>query len=300
MSTPGIEGRLFGAAMLMLPGEFRSEYGEEIRVLARDTVREAQSQGAGSARSARRRIVVDLLLAAMREHARKESVMHFNLAGLGAGIATAIGLPMVIASYSSYGFWGLVRQTGAVVGFDSSDVVVHPTIVLVGAVLTAIGLLALVHRLATASPAASSTLRIAAVVGSAMVGLGGAAMFAYALPTVSEWRGAFDLVGGLLLGPGFLVILAVLIAAGVIALRTRALGVLSFAPLAVAGSLVLLMVVALLGFATGMPMEAFVRGPAMVVSVWLVPATSVLLGAALALTPIPSGARVRRSEPRPA
>ncbi|MGR2751370.1 hypothetical protein [Agromyces arachidis] len=299
MSTTGIEGRLFGAAMLMLPGEFRSEYGEEIRVLARDTVREAQSQGAASARSARTRIVVDVMLAAMREHARKESVMHVNLAGLGAGIATAIGLPMVIASYSSYGFWGLVRQTGAAVGFDSSDVAVHPTIVLVGALLTAIGLVALVRRLSAATAATASTLRIAAVAGCTMVGLGGAAMFGYVLPSVAL-RDAFDLVGGILVGPGFLAILGVLIAAGVIAVRTRALGALSFAPLAVAGSLVLLLGVALIGFASGAPMEAFLRGPAMVVAVWLVPATSVLLAVGLAVTPAPTGDRVRRSEPHPA
>ncbi|WP_430645624.1 hypothetical protein [Agromyces sp. GXS1127] len=300
MSAPGIEGRLFGAAMLMLPGEFRAEYGEEIRVLARDTVREARAQGASSARSARARIVLDLMLAAMREHARKESVMHVNLSGLGAGIATAIGLPMIVASYSSYGFWGLVRQTGAVVGFDSSDVFVHPTIVLVGALLTAIGLLALVHRLSAASAAMASTLRTGAVAASAMLGLGGLAMFSYAMPTVSGWRGAFDLVGGILVGAGFLGILAVLIASGVIAMRSHALGALSFTPLAVAGSLVLLVGVALLGFATGMQMEVFLRGPAMVIAVWLVPATSVLLGAGLALTPSPSGVRSRRSEPRPA
>ncbi|MFC9919535.1 hypothetical protein [Agromyces binzhouensis] len=300
MSTPGIEGRLFGAAMLMLPGEFRSEYGEEIRVLARDTVREAQSQGARSARSARVRIVVDLVLAAMREHARKESVMHVNLAGLGAGIATAIGLPMIVASYSSYGFWGLVRQTGAVVGFDSADVAVHPTIVLVGAVLTAIGLLALVHRLSAAAAATLSTLRVVAVVGSAMVGLGGVSMLSYALPTASPWRGAFDLVGSILLGAGFLAILGVLIVAGVISVRTRALGALSFTPLAVVGSLGLLLGVALLGFASGVPMEVFLRGPAMAIAVWLVPVTSVLLGAGLALTPAPSGARARGREPHPA
>jgi|GEM_PF-2625159 len=300
MSTTGIEGRLFGAAMLLLPAEFRSQYGEEIRVLARDTVREAQSRGTASARSARTRIVVDLLLAAMREHARKESVMHVNLAGLGAGIAMAIGLPMMVASYSSYGFWGLVRETGAVVGFDSSDVAVHPTIVLVGALLTAIGLLALVHRLSAAAATTVSTLRIAAVVGCVMVGLGGAAMFAYALPTVSPWRGASDLVGSILLGAGFLSILGVLIAAGVIAVRTRALGALSFTPLAVVGSLALLLGVALLGFASGVSMEVFLRGPAMVIAVWLVPVTSVLLGAGLALTPAASGARSRRREPRPA
>jgi hypothetical protein len=227
--------------------------------------------------------------------------VRFTISGFGAGLAAAIGVPIVVASYSSYGFWNLVRDTGGALGFDSTSVAVHPTIVVLGSVLIVIGLVALVRRLATASEGARGALVAASVVGGTLLGVGGATMLAYGLPTMSPWRAPVELVGEWLVGPGLLLILGVYVVAGVLSLRSRALGPLSFAPLAVASSMVLISVVALIGFLNGQPMQAFLREPAMVLAVWLVPVTSIVLGVALALTPVRATTpRARSAMPQPA
>jgi hypothetical protein len=159
------------------------------------------------------------------------------------------------------------------------------------------GLVALTHRISAASGRNRTALLVGSWMSSILIGLGGAAMYGYALPASARWHAFFDVLGSVLIGPGFLTLLAVLIGSGVAAMRVRALGALSFAPFAVAVSIVSLLSIALVGFASGTPMEVFLREPAMVVVVWSVPASSLVLGAGLALTPHPARRRQRGTAP---
>ncbi|GAA2027812.1 hypothetical protein GCM10009819_09080 [Agromyces tropicus] len=293
MSAPMLEGRAVDVALRAFPAAFRDQYGHEMRVLARDTVRDAQADGTRAVRAARARIVFDLLLAAAMEHTRKESAMHVNGPGVGYGIAAAIGLPLIIASYSSAGFWSFLSSTGVAMGVESSSYLVHPSIVLIGGILMTVGLIGLVGRLSLGD-GPLRWLRAAAIVGGVLVTLGGASMYAYGLPSTSPWRGALDTAGVILLGPGLLLVLGLLVAAGVIALRTRSLGALSFAPMAVAACLVLVFAVMITVMAIGVPIEVGFRQPAMVIADWLLFGSSIVLGVALALAPQPATHRPRR------
>ncbi|WP_353827306.1 hypothetical protein [Agromyces sp. SYSU T0242] len=292
MSSPMLEGRAVDVALRAFPAAFRDEYGHEMRLLARDSVREAQVDGERAVRATRARIVFDLLLAAAMEHARKETAMHVNAPGVGYGIAAAVGLPLIIASYSSYAFWGFLSTTSGAIGLESSSFLVHPTILLIGGILLTVGLVGLVGRLGVADRT-RRWLRIAAIVGGVLVTVGGSSMYAYGLPTTSPLRSMVDDVLGFVQGPGLLIVAGVLITAGVLALRNRSFGPLSFAPIAVAASLVLVFAVMISVMASGTPMEIGFRQPAMVIADWLLFGTSVLLGVALAMTPQPSATRTR-------
>lgn len=294
-----ISRRVIAAAVRVYPPEFRAEYGDEMRTVAHDMLREAHARGPAAVLATGARIIGDLIAGAVGEHTRKESGMRVTTAGVGAGVALIIGLPALYASYSSYEFWGAVSDVSGMVGVDSTSVLVHPAIVVACATLVTVGLLALTARITAVSARVRMWLRALVVAAGAALALGGTTMLAFGMRRSTglswSWVRESILGAGTVLGAvAFLLLPTAVTVLAVLVLRTRALGVLSVAPALVAGSLVLITGIGLYGAATG-ARETFLLQPPIAVAMWALTGSTLLLGVAMALVPSPSARRPVRA-----
>ncbi|BDZ63450.1 hypothetical protein [Agromyces mangrovi Wang et al. 2018] len=217
------------AAVRALPAEFRAEYGDEVLLVARDTLRDARASGPAAVSGARGRIFVDLVATAATEHARKGFTMRTTAPGIGYGIAAAVGLPLYLASFGSIAFWQLVEGAHEAFGVRSAAWF-HPVIAVIGGLLATIALLGLVGRLGLGSRSGAIARTAAIVVGAGFT-LAPPSMLADGAILRNSVRVAVDTMATIGWAIGIVGVTALLVTLGVITLRRRALGAWSIAPL---------------------------------------------------------------------
>ncbi|GAA1469267.1 hypothetical protein GCM10017607_17930 [Microbacterium thalassium] len=288
------EGALVDLALRSYPAAFRGEYGDEMRLLARDMIRDARRRGSAAVLAARLRIAADLAVNSAKEHMRGEPAMRLNGSGIGYGIALALGVPILVASFSSVAFWDGVTAVGGAIGLSSELPGVHTTIALVCSIAITIGLLGIVARMPRARAGVRTGLRVAIVVAGATFLVAGAAGYWEATTVWWPDHRIAGQISSVAFGIGFVALPILLAVVGVVCLRVRALGALGWTPVAVAGSLSYLYAVMWIGMATSRvpfaALEATAASLPAVIGIWLVVGSSLLLGIAVALSPAASGA----------
>ena len=231
MSSRVDEGRMIRAAVHALPAEFRAEYGDEVLLVTRDTLRDARASGPAAVSGARGRILVDLVATAATEHARKGFTMRTTTPGIGYGIAAAVGLPLYLASFGSIAFWQLVEGAHDAFGVRTASWF-HPLIAIVGGLLATLALLGLVSRLGLGTRGGALARTAVIVVGAAFT-LAPLSMLADGAILRNSLRVAIDTMATIGWAIGFVGITTLLVTLGAIALRRRSLGAWSIAPLIV-------------------------------------------------------------------
>ncbi|WP_353810397.1 hypothetical protein [Agromyces sp. SYSU T00194] len=246
-------------ALRALPSEFRAEYGDEVLLVSRDTLREASASGPAALSSARGRILIDLVATAAAEHVRKGFTMRTTAPGIGYGIAAAIGFPLYIASYGSYGFWNVVDGVHGLFGVNPA-LWFHPLIAAIGGVLAAIGLFGLVGRLGLTARTRAIARSAAILAGLALVvtSLGILDDGAILRNSVHRLLDTIEAIGWFV---GFGGTIVMLIACGVVAVRRRALGVWSAAPLVAGVGVAAWVSFVLVGMGAGWGWENLLAGP---------------------------------------
>ncbi|GLI28376.1 hypothetical protein ARHIZOSPH14_26180 [Agromyces rhizosphaerae] len=271
------------AAVHALPADFRAEYGDEVLLVARDTLRDARASGPAAVSGARGRILVDLVATAATEHARKGFTMRTTAPGIGYGIAAAVGLPLYLASFGSMGFWQLVEGAHEAFGVRSAAWF-HPVIAITGGLLTTIALLGLVGRLGLGTRG-GAIARAAVIVAGGAFTLAPLSMFADGRILRNSVQVVIDTLATIGWAIGVVGITALLVSLGVIALRRRSLGAWSIAPLIT--GVVLVAWVAYAAVSSALGVSYFVSAGALTAQllIWALVLACAAMGAGLAIAP---------------
>ena len=241
-----ISERVYRLLLNIYPRPFRDEYGEEMAQLIRDQASQAWAD---------HRVIGVLVLwlkvlwdtarSATAEHVATLDV-HSNRRGLAYGLATAIGFPLAFVSFGSDQFWSAVVWVGQSIGLQTSNNWLHPVIAVPAFLLAGIGLYGLYRRLPITSKAKKLLSGGAVALGVTLSLLGLAIVYSpiYGPTFLAGWYSP----------AGFGLITFGLGVMGVVAVRARTFGSLSFVPLAVVGSAVLFFVTLATGTASRFPL----------------------------------------------
>jgi hypothetical protein len=169
--------RIYRLVLNVYPRAFRDEYGEEMAQAMRDQVRDAWVEGRVLGVTALwLKVLLDTARSAITGHLMQGRTVSFSRRGLGYGLATAIGYPLVFVSF--------VAWSGELVGFETAENwlahrrYLYPVFAGPGFVLAGIGLRALYQRLEVSEPLAIRGVRLGVALGLAgiagiIAGLGG-------------------------------------------------------------------------------------------------------------------------------
>jgi hypothetical protein len=217
--------RIYRLILNVYPRAFRDEYGEEMAQAMRDQVRDAWTERRVVGVTAFwMKVLLDTARSALTEHLKQRRAVSFNRHGLGYGLATAIGFPLSLVTFTSEHFRSAVVWAGETIGlqtYQTSNQRLYPAIAGPGFVLAGIGLYGLYKRLEI-----DATPMIATVWVGAALGLYGTADIYY--------RGEF--FGWYAVPAAFVLLTFGLATMGRVALRDTTFGAFSFVPLAVTAS----------------------------------------------------------------
>jgi hypothetical protein len=226
--------RVYRLVLNVYPRAFLYEYGEEMARTMRDQVRGAWDElRVFGVVALWLRVLVDTPRSALVEHRKQRWRLNPSRDGFGFGLAIAVGFPLALLSYSSPGFWTVVRWVTQTLGLPSwSQATLFRILSSSGFVLAGLGLYGLFQRLDVSSPF-SRNFTIGTVWLGVVLGVGNVAGDAIFLPFYEPiplfyalWLGGLPLV---LLASG-------LAGMGVSAFRKKGFGVLCFVPFAVVAS----------------------------------------------------------------
>lgn len=229
-----ISDRAYRMILNVYPRAFLDEYGEELARTMRDQVRDAWTKrGVVGVFALWLRVLVDTVRSALAEHARQGWRPSPTVNGFGFGLAVAVGFPLALLSYSSPGFWSVVRWATQTVGLQSwSQGTLFRVLSSSGFVLAGVGLYGLFSRLDFNSTL-SRNFTIGTVWLGVLLGVGNVSGDAVYLPFYDSISAIYALwIGGVPL----VLLTFGLAGMGVSAFRMKGSGVLSFVPLAVVAS----------------------------------------------------------------
>ncbi|HWL48517.1 MAG TPA: hypothetical protein VNT92_01440 [Acidimicrobiia bacterium] len=139
--------------------------------------------------------------------------MSFGLRGLGLGLATAIGFPLALVS--------VLAAAGELVGFGTAMGWSHPVVAGLGFVLGGVGLHGLYKRLEISSTIVNATIWVGVALG---------------LFGIADINSSGRFFGSYAIPAAFVLLTFGLVMMGLVALREKSFGVLSWVPLGVAVS----------------------------------------------------------------
>jgi hypothetical protein len=216
--------RIYRLVLNVYPRAFRDEYGEEMAQAMRDQVRDAWVEGRVLGVTALwLKVLLDTARSAITGHLMQGRTVSFSRRGLGYGLATAIGYPLVFVSF--------VAWSGELVGFETAENwlahrrYLYPVFAGPGFVLAGIGLRALYQRLEVSEPLAIRGVRLGVALG--LAGIAG---------IIAGLGGREDYFAGFTIPAALVLFTFGLANMGRIAIRKKTFGVLSFVPLAAAAS----------------------------------------------------------------
>lgn len=229
-----VSDRVYRLILNVYPRAFLYEYGEEMARTMRDQVRNAwDGLRVFGVFALWLRVLVDTIRSAFVEHRRQGWRLSPSRDGFGFGLAIAVGFPLALLSYSSPGFWSVVRWATQTVGLQSwSQGTLFRVLSSSGFVLAGVGLYGLFNRLDFNSTL-SRNFTIGTVWLGVLLGVGNVSGDAVYLPFYDSISAIYALwIGGVPL----VLLTFGLAGMGVSAFRMKGSGVLSFVPLAVVAS----------------------------------------------------------------